>query len=942
MSPLRFGACAILLVLAGCLEPSATTCDDGRVCPPGAVCDPLHHLCVEPQQLASCGLGDLDGASCVLDAAGDLGTCHQHVCLAPGCGNGVLDPGEDCDGEVPPDKTDCTNVGYYHPGPITCNADCTFETSGCSGPRCGDGTVDREWHEECDGVSYLVDNCNQIGFYESHTLDCDVRTCRLDRSSCVGFCGDGIINGPEQCEQFEGWRSAEACFDRGYDFGALSCTQACVGSESACGRIGWQREGFGPASIRAMVTIGPEALMTLGAGGIWWWDGASWTMISVGPGLSAIASSTSEIAAVDGNGQLFRFEPAQKAWNVTSGPVVTGLRALAVDGYEGHWAIDATTLRKWGLSGGWKIEASYPDASLRVLWVSSTGDPWIGSDDGVVYHGGVQRSFGTAAIRAIWGTGADVYVAQDGVMRHWDGAQWTAMPLPIDTVANLGGRSSREVWVSGRDGALARWDGRVWLRIDAPPGASGALAVDAHGRVWTGGGTVWRWQGRGWSSGSVLASTPAGATGVLGIAGTDEANLWVDFAFADGAKIYHFDGAAFTLVGPGRFVDGWGTGPSLTYLAGDDGLLLNGLPVQPAIRGSVVAGTGPANVWAYDQRMTTHYDGAAWVVDPDMTYVYDAWPLANGAIELAGFLEWRVWAATVDDVWLATINGGLVHRVPGLRDVPVSAAESRGLNPAALRGSARNDVWAVGQAGTILRFDGAQWTPVRGPMGAEDLIGLVVTPGRVFVASTAALYVLDRPTPLDCSPREERCADGVDDDCDGLIDREDPDCATGVRLAQVAGGDDRFVEVAAVAPGADLQSLDGLSLAWQQACDAAPRRYTFPAAAMLVPGQPARAVVDPHVGPREHWIDTPACPGADRSGWFALCAGPCDLTRCSNLIDYVAQGTPPAPPACARMTPGPVDLHAAGPGDSLHRVAYAGAGATGVAGDWVVLPATRN
>jgi hypothetical protein len=67
------------------------------------------------------------------------------------CGNGVLDPGEECDGTNLNQKT-CADVVSNRPsGALACSATCTFDTSQCTAPQCGNGV--REGTEECDGTA---------------------------------------------------------------------------------------------------------------------------------------------------------------------------------------------------------------------------------------------------------------------------------------------------------------------------------------------------------------------------------------------------------------------------------------------------------------------------------------------------------------------------------------------------------------------------------------------------------------------------------------------------------------------------------------------------------------------------------------------------------------------------------------------------------------------
>jgi hypothetical protein len=100
-----------------------------------------------------------------------------------GCGNGVLNVGEDCDGTDVGDAT-CESVAQ-HGGTLGCNADCTFDVVGCDQYMCGDGIVDPG--EECDGSDLSGATCDSIGF-TTGALACG-SDCKLDVTACCNdFC----------------------------------------------------------------------------------------------------------------------------------------------------------------------------------------------------------------------------------------------------------------------------------------------------------------------------------------------------------------------------------------------------------------------------------------------------------------------------------------------------------------------------------------------------------------------------------------------------------------------------------------------------------------------------------------------------------------------------------------------------------------------------------
>lgn len=129
---------AVLVLLPACLEPRLVPCGD-LACPSGSVCV-VGELCATSEQLLACN-GYEDGATCALGGA--VGRCDRGVCVASGCGNRVVDPGEVCD--------DGNTTGGDD-----CSADCKKLE------MCGDGFVDVG--EKCDDANANpADQCDACG-----------------------------------------------------------------------------------------------------------------------------------------------------------------------------------------------------------------------------------------------------------------------------------------------------------------------------------------------------------------------------------------------------------------------------------------------------------------------------------------------------------------------------------------------------------------------------------------------------------------------------------------------------------------------------------------------------------------------------------------------------------------------------------------------------------
>jgi cysteine-rich repeat protein len=174
------------------------------------------------------------GLSCLLLLAAGLLTtaCEEDDKKKEGCGNGLLDLGEQCDGGQLQDAT-CASLGYYSLlGQLRCSPVCTYDTSSCGG-RCGDTMIDNDDGEECDGVNLNGNACQTLGF-TGGALACSA-DCRFDISGCMSVCGNGVVDGGEACD--DGNQSpGDGCAPNCVIEDGWSCADASPSvCESVCG-----------------------------------------------------------------------------------------------------------------------------------------------------------------------------------------------------------------------------------------------------------------------------------------------------------------------------------------------------------------------------------------------------------------------------------------------------------------------------------------------------------------------------------------------------------------------------------------------------------------------------------------------------------------------------------------------------------------------------------
>ena len=136
-------------------KPDGTACDDGLFC---TVLD----ACVTGVCGSATSRDCSDGSGCTQDACNEtLGICENDPIAGACCGDGSLNPGEECDEGGA--NSDAPNA--------TCRSDCSL-------PICGDGIVDDLSGEVCDEGGANSDAPNA--------------SCRIDCSAAR--CGDGILD----------------------------------------------------------------------------------------------------------------------------------------------------------------------------------------------------------------------------------------------------------------------------------------------------------------------------------------------------------------------------------------------------------------------------------------------------------------------------------------------------------------------------------------------------------------------------------------------------------------------------------------------------------------------------------------------------------------------------------------------------------------------------
>lgn len=295
-------------------------------------------------------------------------------------------------------------------------------------------------------------------------------------------------------------------------------------------------------------------------------------------------------------------------------------------------------------------------------------------------------------LNAVWAfSERDVWaVGGLGTIFHYDGTAWRSSPS--GSVANLfalWGGDHDDLWAVGEQGVVLRYDGRSWTQVENPLRETQvqfrAVFGFAEGDVWIGGdaGALLRAPGHG----ALVVESSGARTAIRGIWGASAEDIWI---VGDGGLLRRRNGTGWATL-PGwtesRDLNAiWGTSQQDLWVGGEGGLMIH-----------ILDGMRTVETLASGVAIRDIFGPGAGAGDPDL------WAVGGGTGAGSG-------------VVLRRRNGPWTEmRVEGAERPNVLFG---------VHGSGSSSVWAVGQHGTILRWQGDQAQVVGTRSTNRDLLSV--------------------------------------------------------------------------------------------------------------------------------------------------------------------------------------------------------------------------
>ena len=226
-----WGFLSVLTLMTGsaCVQSNASRCSNGLVCPSGMSCSPAGgESCIDSDLVDACHVAPMGRPA--TSPACRPATCLGGICQASRCGDGRITGAEECDG-AQARRQDLPDARVLRAGRPALRL-------GLQVRHLAVRRALRRRHQERDrGSATATISARRRASPRASTrqpgLACTATARSTPRRAGGGRCGDGIVNGLEQCD---GAKFTTSCTKMGFAgaLSALACSATCTFMETSC------------------------------------------------------------------------------------------------------------------------------------------------------------------------------------------------------------------------------------------------------------------------------------------------------------------------------------------------------------------------------------------------------------------------------------------------------------------------------------------------------------------------------------------------------------------------------------------------------------------------------------------------------------------------------------------------------------------------------------
>lgn len=499
-------------------------------------------------------------------------------------------------------------------------------------------------------------------------------------------------------------------------------------------------------------------------GDVYRYDGTSWTLTASGTTfgtrfLAVHGAAANDLMAVGTNGVTVRFNGT--SWSVVSSGTTRTLRAVWMENATTGYAVgdDGTALR-WN-GAAWSALTTNSTKRLNGVWSSGTSTFMVGVQGEVLRFNGtstVERQtvpFGDDlnAVSGIPG-GAVTAVGRFGGILQFDGINWAVLNSNgvLDDFYTVGGTVANggSMYVGGQNGVY-QLDGTTLTSSQVSyPVSVFSVSVDPLNNVWAVGqrGSIQR-------RASLIWTTVNFAPDLLDVWSTAANNSW---AVGEYGFIYRWNGSVWSREATSSLANlysVWGRAANDAFAGGENGTMLrwNGtawtaMTVPTTARIFAIWGSSSTNVFAVtDAGEILRYNGTAWTLQatsPGGATLLTVYGVSASEVYAAGTgglimrfngTAWSTFSqpnsvSSLFGIWLSGSTNilsvgadqdglaGFAFGFNGAAWAPYAIGAAKALT--SVWGPSLADVYATGDLGTMLRYNGTSWQSIS--TGTTDLL----------------------------------------------------------------------------------------------------------------------------------------------------------------------------------------------------------------------------